>query len=381
MAERRKDLVFVMTTASDEGGGIAAVNRMLLPDLIEIADEWGLRLAVLSMQGTDADRPNKLADCHVYQGFGGNRSALALALFVWSRVRPMFLFERVGLALPLLPLVVTRLAKTVIFAHGSENWKFVRWVDWWSLRLSRLVITNSNFTLRKMQERFPRLQGEACPLGLSASFPLHTELAEPPLTRPSLEACDGQYYELGDRVLLLVSRLHPGEREKGHDELISVLPRVLSMYPDVQLVFPGPGDDRSRVVCLAHEAGVASSVFVPGFLSMPVLERLYQQCYAFVMPSKQEGFGLVYLEAMNFAKPCIGCFDDGAEDIIVDGETGYLLQSPRDLDELLAVLLRLLNDPEHARSLGRKGFDRLHKHFTTDQFRNRFRHILARAFG
>ncbi len=51
-----------------------------------------------------------------------------------------------------------------------------------------------------------------------------------------------------------------------------------------------------------------------------MLEQLYSQCYAFVVPSKQEGFGLVHLEAMNFGKPCVGCFDDGAADVNVDGE-------------------------------------------------------------
>ena len=370
-----------MTSTSEEGGGIAAVNRMLLPALVEIARERALRLAVLSLQGTPTDRPAELLDQHIYQGFGGSRRALALALLRWSRVRPVFFFERVGLALPLLPLVFMRLARTAIFAHGSENWKAVRWIDKWSIRLSELIITNSDFTLRKMKKRFPRLRAEACPLGLSTSFVLRAEPAEPAPNHLSLEACDGHCYELRDRVLLLVGRLHQDERQKGHDVLIRVLPGLLARCPDVQLVCPGPGNDRSTIVRLARETGVASSVFVPGFLTTPELERLYQRCYAFVMPSRQEGFGLVYLEAMNFAKPCVGCFDDGAEDIIVDGETGYLLHDAGNLDEVLAIVSRLVSDPDLARSLGRNGFERLHKHFRVHGFQNRFRRILGQVLG
>ena len=367
-----------MTTSSEEAGGIAAVNRMLIPALVELADERDLRIAILSMQGTDVDRPKELPARHFYRGFGSRRSLFALELLRWSKVRPIFLFER-GLARALLPLAVARLARTVIFAHGSENWQSVRWMDSWSIRLSDLIVTNSHFTLRKMRQRFPRLRGAACPLGLSTSFPLRAEPAALPSIPLVYEACDRRAHELGGRVLLLTGRLHPSERKKGHDLLISVLPRVLVRHPNVQLVFAGPGSDRSHIGRLAYEARVASSVFAPGFLETPALERLYEQCYAFVMPSRQEGFGLVYLEAMNCAKACVGCFGDGAEDVIVDGKTGYLLRDPKDLDELLTVLLKLLDDAEHTKSLGRNGFDRLNTHFTLDQFRNRFKRILARA--
>ena len=59
----------------------------------------------------------------------------------------------------------------------------------------------------------------------------------------------------------------------------------------------------------------------------------------------QGGFGLVYLEAMNYAKPCVGCFGDGGEDVIVDGETGLLVHDPNDAQELQQVLIELLEDP------------------------------------
>ena len=67
----------------------------------------------------------------------------------------------------------------------------------------------------------------------------------------------------------------------------------------------------------------------------------------------------------------MGCFDDGAGDVIVDGDTGFLVRDPSDFEELLEVLCRLLDDPDHARLLGQRGFERLHAHFTAAAFQER----------
>lgn len=374
---QKYDIVFVITTTSEDQGGISAVNRMLIPTLVAIAEERDLRIALLSMQGTDADRPTELASQHFYRGFEGRRALFAAALLRWSRHRPVFLFERVGLARTLLPLALGRMARMVIFAHGSENWKAVRLMESLSISLSELIITNSLFTLRKMEARFGGLRAVACPLGLSASFPLRATPPVPSAGTLVYEACDGRRHELGDRVLLLVGRLHPAERMKGHDRLIRVLPQVLARHPNAQLMFCGPGTDREWIVDLAREANVASSVFIPGFVHGQVLEELYARCFAFIMPSTQEGFGLVYLEAMNSAKACVGCIGDGAQEVIRDGETGYLLRDAQSSEELVNVLFKLLDDPQRTVSLGLNGFERLHQRFTVQHFRSRFKRILT----
>ena len=87
--------------------------------------------------------------------------------------------------------------------------------------------------------------------------------------------------------------------------------------------------------------------------------------------ANRKGSAFVYLEAMNYAKPCVGCFDDGGEEVIVDGVTGMLVRDPNDPPKVLQVLCTLLGDPERARRLGANGFDRLHAQFTTRQFQKR----------
>ena len=216
-----------------------------------------------------------------------------------------------------------------------------------------------------MQEHLGNFNGVACPLGLSPDFPLNPEIRERNGTPLRLTAADGQRHTIGDQMLLLVARMLPTEREKGHLQLLDVLPNILSVYPDVQLAFAGDGGDRQCFIQVAREKGVASSVFIPGFLPAEELNRLYQYCYAFVMPSKQEGFGLAYLEAMNHAKPCLGCFDQGTEEVVIHKETGVLIHDPNDSKELFGALDKLLTDKDAARVMGRKGFERLHQNFTS----------------
>jgi glycosyltransferase involved in cell wall biosynthesis len=76
-----------------------------------------------------------------------------------------------------------------------------------------------------------------------------------------------------------------------------------------------------------------------GFVSDATRDALYARCRALVMPSRGEGFGLVYLEAMRAARPCVALVDSAAAEIVVDGETGALVQpTPESLREALTRL-------------------------------------------
>lgn len=367
-----------MTGAGGLCGGIASANLNVLYALVELAETTQRGLTVFSLLEREGDRPGFLPNWVRFRAFEGKRFRYLANILAAAVCKPIFLFDHVRLAFPLLPLTAAGVVKTVIFAHGSESWKHVRSSSRWSFQFASLCLTNSYFTLRKMRERISRLRAEACPLGLSPEFPLNGEVLETRHGVRSLEAVDGENRTLKDRVLLLVGRMDSREREKGHRELINLLPELLKEHCDVQLVFAGPGDDRKDLQELAWRKGAASSVFLPGFVSNETLQFLYHHCYAFVMPSKQEGFGLAYLEAMNYGKPCVGCFDQGAEDIVIDGETGFLVRDPTNPRELLEALGALLRDPEQARRLGRSGFERLHQYFTSQHYQERLKKQLAR---
>lgn len=361
--ERRADVVCAVATVTQRGG-IASATLNVLQALATLTSVHDGRLSVLSVLDPSDDRPAFLPRSVRFRGCEGSRLTYVTSILRAAADRPLLCFDHVRLALPVLPLAAAGLARTVIFAHGSEAWSRVRPTSRWSFRAATLCLTNSEFTLRKMREHLGRFHGAACPLGLSPEFSLNADVPGDATTPIDLAAVDGRPHRLGDRVLLMVARMHPTEGGKGHDLLIEALPELLREFPDVQLVCPGPGAARAARAERARRIGVGSSVFMPGEVSTETLAALYQRSYAFVMPSRQEGFGLVYLEAMNYARPCLGVRDQGAEDVIVDGETGILLRNPDDRAELLGALRGLLQDPAEARRLGRAGFRRLHATFT-----------------
>jgi starch synthase len=105
------------------------------------------------------------------------------------------------------------------------------------------------------------------------------------------------------------------------------------------------------------------------------LERAYTECDIFVLPSKKEGLGIVYLEAMAHAKPVVAARVGGVPDVVVDGETGLLIAYD-DAAGLAQALLTLLADSDLRRRLGDAGLERLRTQFSYEQFTRRLRHTL-----
>src|SRR6185295_16402186 len=212
-----------------------------------------------------------------------------------------------------------------------------------------------------------------CPdLGGTAVVPLALEERE-----PAGEADAGLLDRLGRGFLLIAGRMASGERYKGHDQLLEALPNLLAEHPETRLVIAGDGDDRARLEAKAAALGIGGVVAFTGFVSEATLAELYRRCAAFAMPSRGEGFGLVYLEAMRAGKPVLAARGSAAEEIVHHGETGILVD-PDDREELPAALAHLLAEPETARRMGEAGRERWQRDFGHERFRERLRPGLER---
>jgi phosphatidylinositol alpha-1,6-mannosyltransferase len=168
----------------------------------------------------------------------------------------------------------------------------------------------------------------------------------------------------------MVGRMMSSERYKGHQEVLAALRRLAVRRPDARLVITGDGNDRRRLEVRAGELGLAPQVVFTGFVSEQTLQQLYQRCAAMVLPSRGEGFGLVYLEAMRAKKPCVAARGSAAEEIVLPEVTGVLVD-PDDSAEVAAALERLLADPEAAGRMGQAGHRRWAEVFDLSRFRAR----------
>jgi glycosyltransferase involved in cell wall biosynthesis len=95
------------------------------------------------------------------------------------------------------------------------------------------------------------------------------------------------------------------------------------------------------------------------------------------MPSAQEGFGFVYLEAMQCSKPVVAAKSGGAPEVVEDGITGSLVKYGNQ-DELTQALIDLCLDPQKRQALGAAGYQRLQERFTFGKFKQKLSEILSR---
>lgn len=126
----------------------------------------------------------------------------------------------------------------------------------------------------------------------------------------------------GARVLLTVARLWSGDIYKGVDVTIRALPDVAKVFPEVKYLVIGRGDDQPRLAKLASDLGVSDRVVFAGFVPTEELIEHYRLADAYIMPS-QEGFGIVYLEAMACGVPVLSGDADGSADPLQDGKLGW----------------------------------------------------------
>jgi phosphatidylinositol alpha-1,6-mannosyltransferase len=159
------------------------------------------------------------------------------------------------------------------------------------------------------------------------------------------------------------------------DTLITALPRLLPRWPELELVLVGDGDDRPWLEHLTERNGVRRHVHFFSGVSYAELSACYSACEIFALPSRAEGLGLVYLEAMARGKPVIGGAHGGAPEVIEDGLTGYLVQHG-DAVQLATSIETLLSHPDLGREMGKRGRQRVEDEFRFNVFAKAFKKIL-----
>ena len=153
--------------------------------------------------------------------------------------------------------------------------------------------------------------------------------------------------------------------------------QVCAEIPEARYVLAGKGEDIDRLRALGNECGLGDRLITPGFIAEEDIVPLFNSSDLFILPSRKEGFGIVFLEAMGCGKPVIGGNRDGSMDPLCDGTLGIAID-PEDVDALANAIKDHLrgrvpperSDPDHLR---RETVDR----FGFAQFRSRLQEVLA----
>ncbi len=234
-----------------------------------------------------------------------------------------------------------------------------RFLSWWCGRSRLIAISES--TRRLVRPYAGEAPIEVIPYGMP--------LADTGGTAPPIGA---------EPVVLFVGRL---VARKGVDRLIEALATIRDRPWRLEIV--GFGPERERLETLAAERGLADRVALLGRISDQALVEAYQRAAVFVLPATlderadTEGLGVVLLEAMAQETPVVATRRGGIVDIVVDGETGLLVDD--EVEALARGVERMLADPAAAREMGRRGAERVRRSFAWDTILDRIDAVYGTA--
>jgi glycosyltransferase involved in cell wall biosynthesis len=153
---------------------------------------------------------------------------------------------------------------------------------------------------------------------------------------------------------------------KGHELLIRAVAMLATEFPSLLLEVIGDGSERSHLENVAQELKIGDRVRFLGRKSRHEVVAAMRRSTVFALPSRFEGLGCVYLEAMSVGKPVIGCREQGIAEVIRHGSNGFLVGAENE-KELTLALAMLLRDEVRRRNLGVAARGTILERFTLEQ--------------
>jgi phosphatidylinositol alpha-1,6-mannosyltransferase len=337
-------------------GGVERSGRIAWQGIVDQVGSEQTRLCCYEAH-SHRDGQAVEADCEVrrYRGevavskFG----ALALALRQQWRADTILVWHLH--LLRLVPFLRLPNARVVVFLHGIEAWQRHDWLTRRLLRSVDLFLSNSAYT-------WQRFVSYRSPLAVAPHRIVHlgigSVLAEEGISPGEVPA------------ILMLGRLRRSEDYKGHREMIMVWPQVLAQIPNAELWIAGQGDLQADLEIMVRALSITHRVRFFGWVTDERKADLLQGCWALALPSRAEGFGLVYLEAMRLGRPCLVSPFDAGREVVNPPEAG-LSVNPDDPSALANAICQLLTPGQEWQRWSRQARCRYEQYFTAAHFQQR----------
>lgn len=142
---------------------------------------------------------------------------------------------------------------------------------------------------------------------------------------------------------------------KGCAFLLRAFKHIYYEFPKTKLTIAGGGPQLTDMKHLSNSLGISDKVKFTGAISHVKMMQLMNECDIFVLPSWDEAFGVVYLEAMSLKKPIIATKAEGIADVVKDGINGLLVQ-PKNVNSIIEKLSLLLESKDLRMRIGNEGY-------------------------
>ncbi|MFD2864282.1 glycosyltransferase family 4 protein [Mucilaginibacter antarcticus] len=324
-------------------GGIQKMTRTLAHALTEVArrNQWTFKL--WSVYDRDSDvMPQYILPAN-FTGFGLKRPKFTVKSLALAHTSDVVILSHINMAVVGLAIkLLNPSCKVWVIAHGIEVWRPLSKVKKLLIEKCDKIICVSNFTKQEIIRRHQTNAGKCVVLNNAVD-----SFMVPPtnFTKPAY-LLDRYKLSKEDVILFTLTRLAATEQYKGYEQVIKVIDKLKLKIPNIKYVLAGQYDaiEEARIKQLVAEHHVEDHVILTGFIPEKELPDHFIMADLFVLPSKKEGFGIVFIEALACGLPVICGNVDGSMDAIRNGDLGHAV-NPDDLEEIENTLAQYLKQP------------------------------------
>jgi glycosyltransferase involved in cell wall biosynthesis len=325
-------------------GGIQKMTRTLAHALFHISqtENWSFRL--FSLYDTRYDLMSQYLPSTNYTGFNNSRIGLGLTSIKNASRADIVILNHINFSL--IGIVIKLFnpkCRVWLIAHGIEVWRPLSAIKRAFLKRScDKIICVSNFTKKQMIARH-RSDPDKCVVLNNAIDPF----IKLPDTFEKPEYLLNRYgLRPSNHIIFTLTRLASSEQYKGHEQVIKAVGDLKKVFPNIKYVLSGQYDsvEEIRIRSLIDKYGVNDEVILTGFLNENELTDHFLLADLFVLPSKKEGFGIVFVEALACGLPVICGNADGSTDAIRDGKLGTAINVDN-MAELEQTIVQYLKSP------------------------------------
>ena len=308
---------------------------------MSLTEDAAVRIHSMYDLQSDADE-NKYFPSELYSGYGIKKMSFIFNSVYQGIKSDTIILSHINLLLVgwLIKLFSPR-TKIFLFAHGIKIWGPLSIVKKRMIKSCDKIIAVSNYTAEKINE----LQ-----LIKSKKITVLNNCLDPflPLGKEYIgnHALRQKYgYAETDKVLFTLTRLSSKERYKGYDRVLQSLAKVKEQYPEIKYIIAGSYDEKEKqhIDLLTQKLGLETNLKIVGFIPDEALVAHFSMADIYVMPSMKEGFGIVFIEAMNYGLPVIAGNKDGSVDALCNGKLGILVD-PTDTTAIENAIIRILKN-------------------------------------
>lgn len=325
-------------------GGIEKVARAAGKAIQEFQSDQpgGGELKILSMYDEPGDLDQKYFRASVFKGFGKNKFRFVSSALRHGISSKLVVLSHVNLLIPgFLIKIFSPKTRLVLMAHGIEVWSpFSSWKNY-LLQKCDQVLAVSSFTKDKLITVHGLNEKKISVLNNCLD-----PFLQPPLATVKNKELLQRYRLHGeDTVLMTLTRLSSQEQYKGYDQVLYAVNELKAKFPRLKYLLLGKYDEteKGRVDAIISNLHLQDQIIFAGFVPDEELAAHFNIADCYIMPSKKEGFGIVFIEALYYGKPVIAGNKDGSVDALNNGKFG-LLVDPDDQAEIANAIIKVISN-------------------------------------